>query len=599
MRKVEWSDLLPAGIIVVVAAVVALSHWPVLSSQALLFDDDEYLVHNPLVLHPSWASARRFVSEVTAPSTVTGYYQPLAMLSLMADCALGGTPDNLAAFHRTSLALHVANTALLVWLLYRLFGNLWTAGAIGLLFGVHPMTVEPVAWVGDRKTVLSAFFSLWTLLLYVRYARTERRGYLLAVIVAYLLAVLSKPTAVPLPLALLALDYWPLGRSGKRAWLEKLPLLAIACVFAALTVISQRHLQLVEHARLDIGQALLLASYNVAFYVGNMVWPAALSPLYAFPSTVGFSNAALSGTLIVNVLVLTGCVVCRRWTRAPLVGAAIYVLLLAPTLMNVRYSPSLAWNKYAYLPMVGLLLPVAAMLDSIWWTCSRMPHGHAWKWLGGGVMLLLCGAAFTSTRHYLQVWQDSERLARYMVMHAPNAAAGHNHLAFLLSSRRRLDEAIEEYDKALRLSPTYADAHNNLAAALAAKGRFDEAVQHYRQALQLKPGYAEAHNNLGNVLAARPGGVNEAVQHWAEAARLKPTYAEPRNNLAVVYAAQGRLKEAEQLWMEALRLRPDYAEAHYNLAVVLARQGRAQEAAPHFEAAARSRRAPVRLAPRN
>jgi hypothetical protein len=163
-----------AAVVVVVALVVWVVHFPSLRAGAHCFDDDQYLLHNPLVQDPSWSSAAQFLKEVTAPSTVGGYYQPLAMISIMGDVALGGTPEDLGPFHRTSLLLHAANTVLVIVLLYRLVGSVWAAGLVGLLFGVHPMTVEVVAWVGERKTPLATFFALGALVAYVSYARRGR-----------------------------------------------------------------------------------------------------------------------------------------------------------------------------------------------------------------------------------------------------------------------------------------------------------------------------------------------------------------------------------------------------------------------------------------
>ena len=165
------------AIIVAVCVIVLVVHWPALSAKAVSFDDDTYVTNNLLVQNPGWASANRFLTEVFSPSTVGGYYQPLAMISLMFDYAVGGRTDNLMPFHRTSIALHVANTVLIIVLLYLLFGNIWLAAAAGLLFGVHPMTVESIAWVTERKTLLAAFFSFWSLLFYILFTRTAAKKY--------------------------------------------------------------------------------------------------------------------------------------------------------------------------------------------------------------------------------------------------------------------------------------------------------------------------------------------------------------------------------------------------------------------------------------
>ena len=188
------------ALIVAVCVAVVIAHWPALSANALSFDDTQYLTENLLVQSPGWASAKQFLTEVLEPSTVRGYYQPLTMISLMVDYALGGRADNLMPFHRTSLILHAANTALVIVLLYLLFGQAPVAAAVGLLFGLHPMTVEPIPWMSERKTLLAAFFALCCLVAYVRFKHKGNWRLYVCCLVLYLLALMSKPTSVPLPL---------------------------------------------------------------------------------------------------------------------------------------------------------------------------------------------------------------------------------------------------------------------------------------------------------------------------------------------------------------------------------------------------------------
>lgn len=221
--RFDRQHIILAFLIILVCSIIAITHWPALSAKALSFDDNEYLTENPLVQNPGWSSAKRFLTEILTPSTVGGYYQPLTMISLMTDYAIGGRVDNLMPFHRTSLILHVINTGLIIVFLYMLFGQSWAAALAGLIFGVHPMTVETIPWIGERKTLLAAFFTLWCLILYVRYARSGSRGFFIASVIAYVLAMMSKPISLPVPALLLLLDFWPLGRlKWKTVW-EKLP----------------------------------------------------------------------------------------------------------------------------------------------------------------------------------------------------------------------------------------------------------------------------------------------------------------------------------------------------------------------------------------
>src|SRR5262245_12561196 len=217
-----------------VGAIVAVVHRPVLESQAQSLDDPMFVTNNPLVMNPGWTSVRHFFVEVLHPSSVAGYYLPLSMTSLMTDVALGGRPDDLTVFHRTNLALHVINTLLVLVILYRLFGALMPAAITALLFGIHPLTVEPVAWVGERKTLLATCFalaSLWTWLLSLG---PRRSGWRIASVGSYLLALLSKPTVLLLPLLMMIVMWWPLRRPARAMIAATWPYLVRSAAFAAI-----------------------------------------------------------------------------------------------------------------------------------------------------------------------------------------------------------------------------------------------------------------------------------------------------------------------------------------------------------------------------
>ena len=266
-KPLSQTDLL-AILIFIVCITVALVYWPALSAQAISGDDNQYLTNNFLVQNPSWSSAQQFLTEVLEPSTVRGYYQPLTMISLMLDYAMGGRASDLSIFHATSICLHVANTALVIMLLYMLFGKVWPAIAVGLLFGVHPLTVEPIPWVGERKTLLAAFFALWCMILYVRYTHKKNWKLYIFCVLTYILALMSKPTTTPLPILLLLLDFWPLRRLSKRTFLEKIPFFVIMIIFAAITIISQsRTANITMPGEYEPMQIPLVLCHNIIFYL--------------------------------------------------------------------------------------------------------------------------------------------------------------------------------------------------------------------------------------------------------------------------------------------------------------------------------------------
>ena len=265
-------------LIAIVCGAVVVVHYPALSAQAISFDDSQYLSNNTLVQNPSWGSARRFLTEVLEPSTVGGYYQPLTMISLMLDCGMGGSDDNLMPFHRTSLILHTANTFLIVVLLYLLFGNAVIAAAVGLLFGLHPMAVETIAWVGERKTLLAAFFALWSLIFYARYASKNSWVTYACCLAAYVLALMSKPTSTTLPVVMLLMDFWPLKRLSRRAVLEKIPFFTLVAISAVITYVSQSRTSITSlPTNYGIERIPFILCHNIVFYLYKIIWPVNLT----------------------------------------------------------------------------------------------------------------------------------------------------------------------------------------------------------------------------------------------------------------------------------------------------------------------------------
>jgi len=565
-------------LILAVCAMVLIAHWPALSANALSFDDEQYMVKNMSVQNPSFTSAKKFLTEVLEPSTVGGYYQPLTMISLMFDSAMGGKPNNLMPFHRTSLFLHTINTALIIILLWSLFGNIWAAVAVGLLFGTHPMTVETIPWIGERKTLLAAFFSLWSLILYIRYAKTNNSIFYVACIIAYILALMSKPTSTPLPLAMLLIDFWPLKRLNKKAILEKLPFLAIGLVSAVITIISQGRTAGTELAGgYQIWKMPLVICYDTAFYMYKMICPINLSSHYAFPDPLSLSNpkvlACFIGALVIAILLI----ISFRWTHGVLTGWLIFFITILPTMQIMRFSNVIASDKFAYLPSIGLLMALTAFLI---WLNNTYRTKNIRQVIIIIFIILVC-AETVATRRYLTHWRDTASLCRHMLKLTPNAQAIHVQLGAVLESQGKTREAVSHYMKALQVKPDNSEAINNLGVILAKQGKLGEAVMHFNRALQIRPFYAEAYFNLANVSKAQ-NKIDEAIGYYQKALQINPNYYEAHNNLGVVLKSQKRLDEAISHYRQALKINPKYVSAHNNLGNALLLKNRVNEAISHY-----------------
>jgi tetratricopeptide (TPR) repeat protein len=542
-----------AILVVVVCTAVLVTHWRMLSAQALTFDDHQYFTENPLVKNPGTGSAWRFLSEVLKPSTVDGYYQPLTMISLMFDYALGGRADNLRPVHRTGIILHIMNTALVIILTYSLFGVPWTAASVGLLFGLHPMTVETVAWVGERKTLLATFFALWCLICYVRFARGQGRWFYFGCLATYVLALMSKPTSVPLPMLMLLLDYWPLRRLSRRTFWEKAPLFIIGGVFAYITVVSQSSTAaLVTPAEYGPQRVVLTLCHNIIFYPAKMLYPHNLSPHYIFPEPMNLSNTMVLWGVIGSCVLIPLLLISLRWTRGAVTGWLFFFIAILPTMQILQFSNVIASDKFAYLPATGFLVALAAFLG--WFCGAGGIDKHAKRCLAAATaILILVGAEAAATRGYLKHWRNTVGLYEYMLSLTPNSPPLHYDIANALAKQGRVDEAVSHYRRALQFKletpesapPNfYVAAHFNLANTLKSAGKFEEAIYHYNQAI---------------------GYYRQAMRLKADKEKVSVELAKTLTNLANAYSEQGKPEEAIKCYREALQFNPNSAITYSNL----------------------------------
>ncbi|HKQ58976.1 MAG TPA: tetratricopeptide repeat protein, partial [Candidatus Eisenbacteria bacterium] len=508
--------------ILLVASLVTAVHWPVLSTQALGLDDNLFVTGNPLVTRPGVSSVSRFFGEVLTPSSVPGYYTPLTMTSLMADWALGGRPGNLGAFHRTHLALHVLSTVLLLLILYELFGSLVAAACAALIFGLHPLTVEPLAWISERKTMLAAPCALASIACYLRRARGGGPGWLAASLLAYFLGLLAKPTIVSLPAILLALDHWPLRRLGRSALIEKWPWLAITVASVVVTTISQaRTAPFPPPEQSGVLRPVLQIAYVLAFYAGKIVWPVDLTTAYVPPRPYALTDPRIYGSVLVVLAIAAVLVLARRRLPGLFTGALVFVLALAPTFSVVTWSYFIVYDRYLYFPALGLAIMVAGALAS--WLTVRGGSLSAVA-MAVAPVLLAAGLLACGTRVAYRHWRDSVALWTQTVRLAPGELDAHNGLAIAYEAQGDTTAAAAEYRAALALHPNYVFALINLGELLASTGESEEAAALLRRALALAPNDARPHVDLAAILLGRAGAGVEAADHLRAAVRLRPDW---------------------------------------------------------------------------
>ena len=593
----------PVWIALALVALNAFVFAPVVHFDFVTWDDPEYVYANPQVSHGLTAESVKW-----AFTGYKYYWHPLTWLSHMLDVQLYGL--NPGPHHVTNVLIHTLSTLLLFALLRRITGHTGRSAFVAGLFAVHPLRVESVAWVAERKDVLSTLLWLVTIWVYLDYARRPRKRRYAMVLLCFTLALMAKPMVMTLPLVLLLLDYWPLGRlrhpgtgpaegrtSGREAFAqlplpalvkEKLPLAALAAAVGAATYVLIGKAGAVGGLEqfplgLRIGNALV----SFMAYLGMMLWPVGLAALYPYPRAVPGWWAAAS------LLALTGgsLLAFHMARRLPYVavGWFWYVISVAPALGLIQAGSQARADRFTYIPLIGIFVIVAWGVPDLLARWS----GAALRGALAAAAVAVMGASALAAREQVHYWENSAALWTRVAAVTHDNPVGDNNLGLILEKEGKVDDAIRRLSESVRLSPGFAEAHNNLGAALGRKGRFVEAVAHFSEAVRLDAGFKEAHNNLAVALENQGKG-DEALPHVSEALRLDPDYASAHKTMGLVLAKKGRLEEAIAQFAEALKLQPDFAdaathlvEAHHSLGLALARQGRLDEAISHLSEALR------------
>lgn len=551
-----------AGLVALVVAVYA----GVGGHAYLNLDDDVYVTRNPWVRNGvSWESARWAFTTVHE-----AYWIPLTWLSLMLDCSLFGM--NAGAHLLANVAFHALDAVLLFVLLATITGATWRSAWVAALFALHPAHVESVAWVSQRKDVLSALFWMLTTLAYVRYARQPSVGRYLPVALAFALGLLAKPMLVTLPVTLLLLDWWPLARRDRglaSLALEKIPLFILSAAASAVTLVTQGSAGAVPAlASIDLGERVGNALTNYALYLGTIFWPWPLAVFYPLtPLDLAFAAAA---ALLLAVVTAAALATARR---APYltVGWLWFLVTLLPVIGLVQVGGQQIADRYTYLPSIGIFVMVA-------WgaTDAFAARRGAASWLATAGAATVAAAAFLSWRQ-VPYWRDSVTLFTRAIAVTERNFLAHNNLGEALVAAGRADEAAAHYLEAARIHPGYAPARNNVGLVLARQGRYAEAEKEFRAALARTPDSALIESNLATT-RARLGDYDDAVAHYRRSLALDPTNPVTHASLADSLVLLGRLDEAIRHREEAVRLSIDPRAARAALARTLRRAGRTAEA---------------------
>lgn len=540
----------------------------------LNYDDNLYVAENPHVR--GGLTGENFAWAFTTFRAAN--WHPLTWISLQFDASVFGTQP--MGFHLTNLLLHIANVLLLFLLLSRVTGHVWRSAFAAALFAIHPLHVESVAWVAERKDVLSTLFWLLTMLAYVQYARKPSAGRYAAVGVLFALGLMAKPMLVTLPLILLLMDYWPLGRFSvgrknapptSRLFYEKIPLLALSIGSCAVTFVAQQEGGAVASVGgVPVGLRVGNAIVSCAAYIVKMVYPAKLAVFYPYSASLPAWEIAASVLLIGGISYLAYRLRASRPYLA--VGWLWYLITLIPVIGLVQVGQQSMADRYTYVPLIGLFVALT-------WLVGQVRRVGL---VGLAAVIVLAGLSWRQ----VGFWKDNNTLFTHALAVTENNHMAHANLGVALYDAGKFEGALDHFRQAVEIKPNEAVAQCSLGTVFMKLNRADEAIEHLETAVRLNNGLSEAHNNLG-VLYGNRGDFEKAADHYREAVRTDPDSADAYFNLAVALNASGRPKDAVEAYLESINLRPDDPAAHNNLGAVYARLGRKQEAVSEFREALR------------
>jgi Flp pilus assembly protein TadD len=611
-REPRQGSTLPM-ICAALALLTVIAFWPITGAEFISFDDPDYVTDNPMV-------QRGLTVEGLAWAFTTGHsgnWHPLTWLSHMLDWQIYG--PKAAGHHTTNLLFHLANSIILFIALQRMTRATWRSAVVAALFAVHPLHLESVAWVSERKDVLSTFFGLISLLSYIRHvqsgvAEATRRDYWFA-LVSFGCALLGKPMLVTLPFVFLLLDFWPLQRitlqqSDRRKAaglvIEKAPFFAVSFISCAITFAVQRAggaVRSVEEFSFWHRLGNTLISY--ATYLRKMVWPDDLAIFYPHSATLSAGPILVSFLIILGISVIA--VLPLRSRPYMLIGWCWFLGTLVPVIGLVQVGEQALADRYSYIPLVGIFIAMT------WWIGDLLARQNRLiKAIPAIVALAACALLTWRQSH---VWQNNQTLFTHALAVTEKNYIAHNHLATdfirknqILEAREHLVRAVEYrptfadalvnlgtiiaeegnlaeaeslFSKAVTFAPQFEEAHYNLANLLKAEGQFTRAIQHYEEVLRSNPENGDAHSALGFIYA-NSGNMDLALTHFTKAAQLKPDDAAAQHNIGLAFIAKGSLDSAIDHLMKAVELNRDFLPAHYQLGIIFHKTGDTEGAIRHL-----------------
>ena len=609
MNKRYFQYVLPAA----VAALTALCYLPALKNDFVVWDDDLYIYNNLHIRSLDWTFIKWAFSDISL-----SHWRPLVWISHALDYSLWGL--NPMGHHLTNILLHVANTFLVVYLISRLLEAfkkrraqsgasllnertiLVTAGVTGTLFGIHPLHVESVAWVTERKDVLYALFFLLSLNAYTSYATaagatairkyygvpSERHYYFS--LAFFVMALASKPMAVTLPAVLLIMDWYPFKRISSPkglagAIIEKIPFIALSAAISVITVIAQKGqgtALLVNSVRMP--DRLLVAATSLILYLWKMLAPLNLIPFYPFPKDISILSFKYFGSIALVIGVTAVAILLRNKQRFLLAAWCYYIVSLLPVLGIVQVGDYAMADRYTYLPSIGPFMLVGLFVAWLWEKASSMGEkGHALTRLVAGAGLVVCLALAYATVSQIGIWKDSITLWSYVIdQEQDRVPLAYNNRGVAFRAMGRYDLAMEDYNRTLSLVPRSFRAYTNRGIVYAETGQLQRAIEDFDSAIAINPSYADAYTSRGLAKSSQ-GQLSGALEDFNKAINLKPSSVDAYLNRGVAFEQLGKLDRALEDYGKAIALDPSDYLAYCNRGIIFAKMGQSDKAVRDYD----------------
>lgn len=578
-----WQNKIKLLIILLLIIITIAAYWQLTECDFISFDDNLYVTENSYV-----QDGLTYKGIIWAFTTFhAGNWHPLTWLSHMLDCELYGL--NPMGHHWTNLLFHMANTLLLFFIFQKMTGAIWKSAFVAALFAVHPLHVESVAWVAERKDVLSTFFGLLMIIAYYRYVNKSNIANYLLIILFLSLGLMAKPMLVTMPFVLLLLDIWPLTRLNLSLnqlpcqnsnlmpliW-EKIPLIILAVISIILTFLAQQSRGAVQPLELiPINYRIANALIAYSGYFIKAIWPQYLSVFYPHLGINQPIWKVVSSTLFLIGICFWAIRVSKKYPYM-LVGLLWYIITLLPVIGLIQVGAQSMADRYTYIPLTGLFIIFTWGMHDL----LSKNKKYLTSILSLSAVIIISAISLISFDQ-VKDWKNSAALFENAINVTDDNWLSHNNLGAELYNKEKFDESVFHFQEALKIKPLYFSALYNLGKAYHKKDKLDKAAFYYNNALKIKPGHEDTHNNLANLLFAL-GKIDKSASHYTSILRINPDNADVHNNLGYLLVTQKKRKEALLHFNEALRINPKHADALYNLGCLMMKQGKSEEAIAHL-----------------